>query len=105
MDTHNVCFCGEIKKKHHGEVREISVQKIFVWNKLFIPHHTVVAGYYGITLAVPVSVHLSYLHPSVFSFPHYNLSKCRWILTKLGVCNDIVEIWFGIVNGQILSNL
>ena len=23
--------------------------------------------------------------------------------TKLGMCIDIVDIWFGIVNGQILS--
>ena len=30
-----------------------------------------------------------------------NLSISLWIFTKLGVCIDIVEIWFGIVNGQI----
>ena len=30
-------------------------------------------------------------------------SKYQWILTKLGICIDIVEIWFGIGNGQILS--
>ena len=33
-----------------------------------------------------------------------NLSKHQWIFTKLGMCIDIVEIWFGIANGQILSN-
>ena len=27
-----------------------------------------------------------------------------WIFTKLGMCIDIVEIWFWIVNGQISSN-
>ena len=43
----------------------------------------------------------SAIRPSVFSFPDNNLSKCQWIFTKLGVCIDIVEIWFGIVNGQI----
>ena len=32
-----------------------------------------------------------------------NFSKCQWIFTKLGVCIKIVEIWFGIVNGQISS--
>ena len=26
------------------------------------------------------------------------------IVTKLGMCIDIVEIWFGIANGQISSN-
>ena len=60
-----------------------------------------------IVLAVRVSVHpyhrLSYIRLSVFSFPDGNLSKCQWIFIKLGVCVDIVEIWFGIVNGQILS--
>ena len=39
----------------------------------------------------------------IFSFPDDNLSKHQWIFTKLGMCIDIVEIWFGIANGQILS--
>ena len=39
-----------------------------------------------------------------FSFPDDNLSKHQWIFTKLGVCIDIVGIWFGIANGQISSN-
>ena len=41
----------------------------------------------------------------IFWFPEDNFSKCQGILTKLGTCTDIVEIWFGIVNGQISSNL
>ena len=40
----------------------------------------------------------------IFSFPDDNLSKYQWIFTKLGMCIDIVEIWFGIANGQISSN-
>ena len=40
---------------------------------------------------------------SVFSFPDDNLSKHQWIFTKLGMCIDIVEIWFRIANGQIMS--
>ena len=57
------------------------------------------AGYYGFTLVVRESV-----RPSVrFSFPDDNLSKYQWIFTKLGMCIDIVEIWFGIANGQISS--
>ena len=28
----------------------------------------------------------------IFSFPDDNLSKHQWILTKLGMCIDIVEI-------------
>ena len=51
------------------------------------------------------SVRPSYVRPSVrFSFPDDNLSKHQWMFTKLGVCIDIVEIWFGIANGQISSN-
>ena len=40
----------------------------------------------------------------IFSFLDDNVSKHQWIFTKLGICIDIVEIWFGIANGQILSN-
>ena len=53
------------------------------------------------------SVCLSVRSPSFrFSFPDDNLSTHQWIVTKLGTCMciDIVEIWFGIANGQILSN-
>ena len=32
------------------------------------------------------------------------LSKHQLIFTKLGICIDTVEIWFGIANGQISSN-
>ena len=46
----------------------------------------------------------SSVSPSVrFSFPDDNLSKRQWIFTKLGMCIDIVEIWFGISHRQILS--
>ena len=61
------------------------------------------AGYYGFTQVVRESVRPSYIGPSVrFSFPYDNLSKHHWIFTKLGMCFDIVEIWFEIDNGQIL---
>ena len=39
----------------------------------------------------------------MFSFPDDNLCKCQGILTKLGICIDIKEIWFGVANGQISS--
>ena len=38
-----------------------------------------------------------------FSFPNNNLSKYQRILTKLGTCIDMKEIWFRIANGQIPS--
>ena len=68
----------------------------------------IVVGYYSIRLVVHMSVGLSvYLScssvpPSVFSIPDDNVSKYQWIFTKLSVCTVIVEIWFGIVNEQIL---
>ena len=40
----------------------------------------------------------------IFSFPDDYSSKHQWIFTKLGMCIDIVKIWFGIANGQISSN-
>ena len=49
------------------------------------------------------SVCRSYVRPSIFSFPDDNLSKCQWTFAKLGMCIDIVEIWFVIANGQISS--
>ena len=39
----------------------------------------------------------------LFSFLDDNLSKYQWIFTKLGMCIDIVDIWFEIANGQISS--
>ena len=47
----------------------------------------------------------SVVRPSIrVSFQDDNFSKHQWIFTKLGMCIDIVEIWFGIANGQISSN-
>ena len=40
---------------------------------------------------------------SVVSFLEDNFSKSLWISTRLGMCIDIVEICFGIANGQISS--
>ena len=42
--------------------------------------------------------------PICILFPDDNFSKHQWIVTKLCMCIDIVEIWFEISNGQILSN-
>ena len=33
-----------------------------------------------------------YVHLSIFSFLDNNLSKCQWIITKLGECIDNLEI-------------
>ena len=60
-----------------------------------------VSSWTSVCLSVCLSVRPSYIR---FSFPDDNLSKHQWIFTKLGMCIDIVEIWFGIANGQIFSN-
>ena len=56
-------------------------------------------------MSIHPSIHLTVVHPSVrILFLDDNLSKHQWIFTKLGMCIDIVEIGFGIANGQISSN-
>ena len=57
----------------------------------------IVAGYYGFTLVVCVFVCMC-VHPSIILL-NDNLSKYQWIFNKLGICIDIVEIWFGIADG------
>ena len=39
----------------------------------------------------------------IFLFSDDYLSKCQGILTKLGICIDIKEIWFAIANERISS--
>ena len=90
---------GELKEYQnmslYGEIGKKSV---------FISRHTIVAGYYGFTLDIHVSIRQPSVHPSVFRFRMITWVKHQWIFTKLGLCIDIVEIWFGIFNGQISSN-
>ena len=42
---------------------------------IFIPHHTIVVGYYGFMLAVCVSI-----------------SRCKWIFAKFGMCINIMSM-------------
>ena len=46
---------------------------------------------------------LSAWHRCVFLLLDNNLIKYPWLFTKLGMCFDILKIWFGIANGKILS--
>ena len=50
-----------------------------------------------------ILMELSARDTPIFLFKDDNLSKCQGILTKLGTCIDIKEIWFGAANGQISS--
>ena len=43
---------------------------------------------------------LSACHTSFFSFSDNNLSIYQWVFTKLGMCIDSVEIWFGLLTGK-----
>ena len=75
----------------------------FLWSTFIISRHTIVAEYYGNTLAVRVSVRPSVCRTSVRPYFRFWTSKCQWIFTKIGVCIDIMDIWFGIVNEHISS--
>ena len=89
-------------------VQETIVSHIFM-NKthlLYLPHYSgrvciMVRIMVLHWLSVCLSIRLSYVCLSVALFPNNSLSKCQWIFTKLGLFIDIVDIWFGIANGQI----
>ena len=90
------CFCTVIRFFFHPLV-------FFVFYSFFYtpPHNS--GGVLWFHVGRP-RVRPSVVRPSVrFSFPDDNLSKHLWIFTKLGMCIDIVEIWFEIANGQISS--
>ena len=78
----------------------------FSFFRFYTPPH-VVAVYYDITLAVRVSecLFIRLLYARHYFRFRMITSKYQWIFTKLGICIDIVEIWFGIANGQISSIL
>ena len=48
-----------------------------------------------------IFIELSARDMPIFLFPDDNFCKHQWIFTKLGVCIDMLKIWFGIANGQI----
>ena len=79
---------------------------ITLTNCFFIPRHTIVAGYYGITLVIHVSVCPSICFTSIH--PYFCFLMTTWvnfqrIFTNHGMFIDIVAIWFGIDNGHISS--
>ena len=45
----------------------------------------------------------SYLPRTCPFFMDDSLSKCQWLFTKLAMCIDILQISFGMANGQISS--
>ena len=92
-----------------GELSCLATGLVSYYVKFYLYYHTpplysIVMGYYGFMLEVCVSICPSFCPSVRFSFPNDNLSKHQWIFTKFGMCIDIVEIWFGMTNGQISSN-
>ena len=69
---------------------------------------TLILGRSGLGLLMgkfcQIFTELSARDTPIFSFPDDNLSKYQGILTKLAICIDVKEIWFGIANEQISSN-
>ena len=79
-----------------------SLLAVLAYEQLFIPRHTLVAGYYVFTLAVRVSVRPSVVRTSVRnSFAFDNLSIYKRISFKFCICICTNNVSFGIVNGQI----
>ena len=71
---------------------------------IFIPRHTIVAGYYGFTLDVRVSVRPSVSRTSArFSFPDDNLSKTSMDFHQTWYVHWYYGDLFGVANGQISS--
>ena len=66
----------------------------------------IVAGYYGFKLDASVcpSVSRTFVRPSVFRLRMITWVNINGFFTKFSMCINIVEIWFGIANGQISSN-
>ena len=97
-----VCICHFNRNFEVQSLRRFTV--LIRSTSFFIPCHTIVAGYYGLHwTSVYLSIHRSvrrHVRPSIFRFRMIT-SKHQWIFTKLGVCIDIVDIWFGIANGQM----
>ena len=52
-----------------------------------------------------ILMELSARDTPIFLLLDDNLCQCQGILTKLGTCIDIKEIWFGIANRQICQCL
>ena len=52
-----------------------------------------------------ILMELSSRDTQIFSFPDDSLSKCQGILTKLGTCTGIKEIWFGLLMGKFRQSL
>ena len=70
-------------------------------------HQTLILWRSGLGLLMgkfpQILIELTARDTPIFSFPDDNLSKSQEILTKLGTCIDIKEIWFCIAHGQISS--
>ena len=86
--------------RHTGYTLSMCIKVSKLWSNFYTPPHNsggVLRFHVGCPCVCPSVIRLS-VH---FSFPYDILSKHQWIFAKLGMSIDIVEIWFGIANGQI----
>ena len=104
MVSHRTSVCLSI---HQSSVRP-SVRVLFLVNINGFSPNTVCALILwrsGLELLMgkfhQIFTELSARDTPIFLFPDDNLNKHQWIFTKLVMCIDIVEIWFGISNGGI----
>ena len=72
---------------------------LFPYNDL-CKNQWIFTTWFGIFNGQILSVFDSYLP---MTHPDINFSKCQWSFTKLAICIDIVEVYFGKVNEQISS--
>ena len=75
-------------------IKYIIIYEIRKHNLLYTPPHDS-GSVLWFHFVVRVSVRLS-VRP-YFRFRVDYLSKCQWIVTKLGMCIDVLEIWFGLL--------
>ena len=81
------------KINFYGKIRKLSI--------LLIPCTTIEVGYYGVTLVICVSVHMSvFPTPVPTFFQDDNLRKCQRIFTKLGMCIELWRSGLGLLMGK-----
>ena len=70
--------------------------------KLFYDDEPQQFCWYSLFIRIP-SIICTYVRLSIFLFRMITWVNINGSITKLGMCIDIMDIWFGIANGQISS--
>ena len=89
----------ETSEKYKLTLNDMQAARTVTLGYVFFHSYTlrkIVVGFCSFTS----DVHLSFVHLFVFLFPYDNLRKYQWIFSRLGLCIDIVKIWFGLLTGK-----